>query len=493
MRILHHAINGTGLGHLHRQTNVAIACRETIGSTSVIFTNAQFLAYPRRWRIPTIGCPVTWDQRLIGGDLVESAISPDAAGEMFAAAAAVLEPDVVMFDTYYSPALLRAARKSAPGAVTVAVVRQDTAAFEDLQANLGSLLDHAFLCHTPGDVALPPLLERSPNLTWVGPVSRPGPVEAGELEEMRARLKLEPDERMLVISTGGGGYQSAARTMVRAAIEAGERLRRRGEIERIVVLPGPYLDAATVESGAGVEWLAPETDVSILLRLAAITITHGGYNSVLEAAAAGVRTIVTPSERAFEKQADNLPAFLRNHPAFAVADDPGPDGLEALLRGILRVEQPAPLPATGGLAIAQALAALAPRRSESRAIGSGVSLVHSWSARGPFGKRSTFRLEGAFRVENIGLALEQVAAATDDDVVIVAISRNLLPELRQTLLVTRHAFRRVILIVADAAPEDIVGLQHLQNDGAVFERGFLVDYCERKRGPMRTLFGAPSP
>lgn len=488
MRILHHAVNGTGLGHLHRQTNVAAACRAAIGSRSLVFTNAQFLAYPRRWAVPVIGCPVSRDERLIEADAVERAVDPALNAALFEAALSQFDPDIIMFDTALSRTLMDAA-DTAPRALKVAVVRQDDVVFDELFGTEEFVLDHVFVCHEADDFdAGHPVLSRS-DVTFVGPIGRPVEATEDEARDARERLGLSLRDRLLVISCGGGGYHAEARRFIGDACSAAETLRQRSLIDRIAVLPGPYFGADTPIAIDRVDVLPPDTDVPVLLRAATATVTHGGYNSVHEAGAAGVRALVVPARRTSEDQAANLPSGLRGVAGIAVVEPTASaSDIAACLQRLLDGPAPVALRTTGGQRVAEALAKLAPQTETTQRVSADLALTST----GPLGgapTRQLFHVNAVEEPEVIAQALRDMDSAVPDAIVEATVSAETLRSIRANLDRIPNPMRRVILRVEPTSATERAEVANAQNSAALVRHGFVIDVRRRSAIPRS---GAPT-
>jgi len=281
-RILFHAINGNGLGHVVRLSVIAQALKDR---ADVAFHSTCKFA-DQYWP----GRIFSLHQRL--DDRFE--LSPEQRNLLgFQVALNSFSPDVVVCDTHWPRAILRDLHES--GTRTVLVLR--SLAFEEMERAVREAIQSfssVLIPHHPAELertygSVPELLGllTSPPCVCIGPVAR---TSAGK-----------GTGRSVIFTLGGGGEYWAlaeAHSVDRFILEyrsAAAMLREKLGVEGIFA-PGPLLERTddsllpfkVVRSLNLHEMFGPDT----------IVVTRGGYNTCWEAIAAGSALIVTGEHRA---------------------------------------------------------------------------------------------------------------------------------------------------------------------------------------------------
>ncbi|MET0395544.1 MAG: hypothetical protein ABW277_01825 [Longimicrobiaceae bacterium] len=147
-----------------------------------------------------------------------------------------------------------------------------------------------------------------------------------------------PDWSPAVVCSGGGGYL-AEETMLACLAVAGRHPRIPF---RIVLGPRSRLSAAELSPPANCELWQRRDDLPELHRSAAVVVSSGGYNSVLESAFGGARLIIRPSQTGDDDEQLRFAERLSAHHPVCRLDRL--DGLEdAILRNwAAALERPAP-------------------------------------------------------------------------------------------------------------------------------------------------------
>jgi predicted glycosyltransferase len=186
----------------------------------------------------------------------------------------------------------------------------------------------------------------------------------------------ERDRRLLVVTGGGGGDGD---DVYRLGIDVTELLPQM----RTVLVAGPYTSSVLTERLAGerggrVRVLRNTSDCAALMTRAGAVIQMAGYNSTLEALAAGVRPILVPRRAPRREQAIRAVRLAAMDVADVVDEQVSPEELSWLLARP-RVLPPDALDAAGirldGAArAAAAIRELVPAVVESPRLGSGTAV-----------------------------------------------------------------------------------------------------------------------
>ena len=359
MRILYHAVNGTGLGHLMRTTAVAAHIRRLSGDTEqLILTNASFSAHARHAGIPTVNLPPDDDGPFAAFDRRLKTIPRELGGRFLEAIAREYRPDAVVFDTYVDADL---AARLAAGRTSVLILRESRE--KHLQWCIERLIpavDLVIVPHRRSDffAGLSDQLATSfgdlPKLSCVGPIVYPESLADEDVHATLARHGITPDHRVVLIACGSGGYDFLAHRFLEAATRAAVDLKQLTPTLLVLCVAGPYAESVRRFAG-GAELIPSEARFQHLLLRADAVVAHGGYNTVQEILRTGARAVLVPVHRKSEDQGQRLRALERLG-RIRVLDSEAPvRQFREALEAILREPRATPEEAEGGEAAARAI------------------------------------------------------------------------------------------------------------------------------------------
>jgi predicted glycosyltransferase len=362
MRILHYAINGTGLGHVARLANIASGVRALDPEVhQLVVTNSSYLDLLKRQGLPFAVIPSNDGEVLSGLDRRSRSVTRRTAYAMLYRLIGEYDPALVVFDTHAPPQLVR--RLADEGRAMALVLRRVREAY------LGALLADGLLsrfaavvvphtreefCSGLGEPTLQALASL-PKLRFVGPVVRPVTPEARR--GVVARYGLDPRRRLVVVTCGAGGYVHQSEELIRKSCAAALRLRDSDPSLEIIVVGGPHGSALPV---AGCRSVDSEPELPALYGCAHLVITHGGYNSVHETLQSGARALFVPMHRQNESQAERVYALRDAGRAHAVELDADEAQFFATVRAAFDSPAPRPLALDGRSEAARTLHALLP-------------------------------------------------------------------------------------------------------------------------------------
>lgn len=312
MRIAYHAIDGTGLGHLHRLCNIASAVRrERPEVHQLLITTAQYTGYPRALALPLVCIPPSKEELVLRFDRRYAGVSENFAVSMVESAITAYGPDAVVFDTYVSVELLR--RLEALKCLRILVYRQCTEERVAWRLSRGyfSQFNSVIIPHARDDFVAglgqdtKALILRQPHFRYSGHISRP--VTERRVERVRRRYSIEKHIRLAVITCGSGGYGHLAVAFLAKMTECALELVHEGLIDRIICVTGPHFWEEQQQPPPPIEIVSEELDMPELMACSDIVFSNAGYNSVGEVLSAGARGILIPASRDGEKQEGNLP------------------------------------------------------------------------------------------------------------------------------------------------------------------------------------------
>jgi hypothetical protein len=341
MRILYHAINGSGLGHLMRASTIADAVRRFDGEIhQLIVTNSAHTEPVRILGLPVLALPEHEGSPYTGIDRRLHVLPRATLEAVLRDVIADYDAGTVVFDTHFPAGVVQVA--AADGRALVLVLRRTRAKYLEhlLERGMLRLFERIVIPHEPEHfrTLLPPGLvtglENHPGLSYAGPIVRPADPASGTA--LKARLGISDDARLVVITCGAGGYRDSQR-LLRDAVLATQLMPRRLQV---VVIGGPY--GIRPELPLGCLFLPAEPELPTLLASADLVIGHAGYNTVHEVAQAGAPAVFVAMPRWNEDQAANVASFVREGRAACVPLGTPPERIAEL--GCVMLDRPRPKP-----------------------------------------------------------------------------------------------------------------------------------------------------
>jgi predicted glycosyltransferase len=298
-RYLFSSHDGFGLGHTRRNSLIARALLDAEPTATVtLFTGLgveqPWLTHPRLRIVRVPALVKDKEGRYTSADMaLRDALAIRAT--TFNALVADEEPDVVIVDRHpygtfgeLRQGLLRARLQGAalvlglrdvldePGRVGRELMGGAWEGVREIYTNVLVYGDPR-ICDHEAEYGLPV------EPVYCGWVTQPSPVGA-----------FDPD--LLVVAAGGGGDG-------RAVFELGTALLRERPDWRAIVLAGPFADDASTDADERIEFVRNPPDTLSYLARAAGVLQMAGYNSTLEALAAGLRPILLPRRSPRREQA----------------------------------------------------------------------------------------------------------------------------------------------------------------------------------------------
>jgi predicted glycosyltransferase len=279
-RILLHAINGTGMGHLRRVMVLAKGLREVDDSTEVFVVNEGRRSDALdEAGIPSVRIPLlcslfkpTWER---------------VSRHLYRETVEAFDPDLVVHDTHF---LKEVVRDLAGSGRRQALVLRFTSA-----VHVRNLLRSAYARHFAAillpyprsffdRLRMPPdllaVLDSDPRVRFTGLLVEP-PAPPGPIDLRRYRL----DEGDTVLVSAGAGGKPGADAFYEMATEALREVRRRHPALRVLMVLGPYSRIAA-RSEPGIEVVHEEPLLRRMLPHFRAAVLLAGYNTLHEAMAA---------------------------------------------------------------------------------------------------------------------------------------------------------------------------------------------------------------
>ncbi len=302
-KVLFHARNRRGLGHLMRVQNLA---------TSLVAHAPQLDVHIHTTCSPAAG---TWNPALSLS--CDNEIEWDRLVERY-------QPSLVVHDTTIKPC---------PVAIRqVLILRRRTDEQHDALLAEPALesISRFIVPHSAADFGLPLPPAVAARTSFVGPISRQSSTVASEI---RAQRGFDSDEFVLTVTVGGGGFAAQADRffeIVEAIIPAVGEVRAN---LRCVVVLGPNYDnqamAARLARMPATEVVAMDPNLVELLAASDLVIAEGGYNTVTELRLAQIPTVFIPSKRKLDDQWERVQRIADTGAAMVI-DPQSPEKLSAM-------------------------------------------------------------------------------------------------------------------------------------------------------------------
>lgn len=294
MRILIYAINGKGMGHLNRTTILARGAQAADPSADIRFLAGS----PLFGMVADAGFEVVKVPDRHHGLGFFSGMNgrPSYVARHFDLLLEHYQPDVLVTDFAINAALFASARRRG---ARIAVVLRKQRPFDLHRLVLtpsARLVDRFLLPHSTHEWPL-----RQVPGAFRGRARHLGAVvrslDPKRVQEVRARYAAA-DERLVVVTIGGGGYSEAWPLLDVAATAAKDFPRdASGRVVRWLLVYGPYYPHDVPASDAGadtVQRIRYEPFLPELMRSADVVVCNAGYNTVNEVQVSTTPVVVVP-------------------------------------------------------------------------------------------------------------------------------------------------------------------------------------------------------
>jgi predicted glycosyltransferase len=364
MRILYHAINGTGLGHLMRLSAIAESVHASKPDVhQLIATSANYEPHIRRLRVPVVVLPRDDSGAQVEPDKRIRTVTAELGGRLLRHLLREYDPDVVVFDTHAQRRLVLDAAHD--GRQTVLVLRSCRPELLTDSLDSGRLADFSLVLVPYGREEFwhsnpPELLERLEALgtvRYIGGIAFPLSLDADAIDDVARSHGIPPESTLVLVTAGSGGYEPLNREFMTTACRAAHALADSLPDVRTVCVGGPYADG--FRPPAGCAYIRAEPLMQLLIARSDLTVAHAGYNSTQEILRTGARAVLVPIHRSAEDQSV-LANYLARRGRVHVVDPMAPEStyLRTFLE-LLEQPRPEPEPVSGAEAAADAILRLA--------------------------------------------------------------------------------------------------------------------------------------
>jgi len=282
-RILFHAINHVGLGHINRAIAVAQWLQVAIPDLQVLFLiegGEDFID------------PTGYPWILIPGQASENEHIEQIARKTIE----VFRPDVMIHETLLRPPLHRAA--------------QDAGIKQIVMGSLGEALRDQFRYQLPllNEVHQLIVLQQQAEVLpadqdliaqYHGPTLYAGPLVRYKKQHdngmLREKLGLSSKQKILLVTFGGGGWD-IARGLLNTILGAREQILSKYPQTRLIAIPGPHFSGDLPPVDDFVCYVSRfEPLLNDYIGIASVVVMMAGYSTVNEIAASGVPAVCVPA------------------------------------------------------------------------------------------------------------------------------------------------------------------------------------------------------
>jgi len=300
-RILFHAINHIGLGHLNRSIAVAQWLKAGISDVQVLFLIEGGEDFIEPTGFPWI---------IVPGQASES----EHCEQITRTVLNVFRPNLMIHDTLIREAINRPARDE--GIRQVLIGRIGDVLRDQLRYNLSMMLGVDLLLIPHGREEVLPLdqaliAQYAGKTVYTGPlVRRKDQVSSDDLWQ---KLGLSKKHKVILATFGRGGYD-LARDILTNLLAARAPILDRYPQAKLIVISGPHFSDALPEVDEFVCYASRfEPSLTDYFNIASVVVCMAGYNTINEVAASGLPTISIPAVEA-EDQVGRVEAYAQRFP-----------------------------------------------------------------------------------------------------------------------------------------------------------------------------------
>jgi spore coat polysaccharide biosynthesis predicted glycosyltransferase SpsG len=285
-RILFHAANHIGLGHINRSIAVAQWLLKGIPNLQVLFLieGGEDLINPT-------GFPWIF--------IYSQKTEIEQTQQITQTALSVFRPDLMIHDTVLRPAVYNSVSQA--GVKQVLVGRVGDILRDHFQHRLSILngIDLLLLPHQKEDVAPADqamIAQYRGKAVYTGPLVR----RKDRLSEttLRQQLGLKSADKVILLTLGGGGYDLAVELLANLLAAKGQILASYPQT-KLIVISGPHFNGELPQADEFVCYASRfEPFFSDYLNIASVVVCLAGYNTVNEVAASGIPAICVPTAQA---------------------------------------------------------------------------------------------------------------------------------------------------------------------------------------------------
>lgn len=308
-RVLIHAINHVGLGHLNRSIAVAQWLRAGIANLQVLFLIEGGKDFIEQTGFPWI---------LVPGQASESEHCEQITRKVLE----VFCPDLTIYETLIREAVHRPTREA--GVKQVVMGSFGDVLRDQLRQNLAMLntADLLLILQRREEVTLEDqalVTHYKGKTVYAGPLVRKK--QQISTHDLRQKLGLTSEHKVILVTFGGGGWDTATVLLPRL-LATKEALLKRFPQARIVLLSGPHFSGNLPQVDDFVCYVSRfEPFFTDYLNIASVVVCMAGYSTVNEVAASGIPAICVPASEADDQVGcGSMGEYAQSFPNFVLSE-----------------------------------------------------------------------------------------------------------------------------------------------------------------------------
>jgi len=319
MKILFHAINGVGLGHLNRCLMIANAIKEADPSINILFVTNSLITKPiEQEGYRFIQLPKSRDKGLLidekGLSLFKNIIDQE-------------NPDLIVYDTHFEHRVIKYAVKKGNIRNILVLRKIDNKSLYEFYSmpfwrNCIRSFDKIFIPHslkefsTSDDRNVFNKVVDNANIYFVGYLCKT--INNKYIKDIKKKYKINPKNFLITVSCGGGGKDennSSLDEFLKNVISTYHRLKTKIDNLKMIIVKGPYSDYVD----KSMELVDYEPQLLELISLADLHISTASYNVCNEIIVAQTPAILFPIKRHNESQYQRA-EFFANYGFVRIAE-----------------------------------------------------------------------------------------------------------------------------------------------------------------------------
>lgn len=278
-RILFHAINHVGLGHISRSIAVAQGLQAELPDLQILFLieGGEDFVEPTGYPWILIPCQASENEHI--EQITRKTIE-------------VFQPDLVVHETLLRPAIHRPIREV--GVRQVVMGSLGDALRDQLRYNLALLneVDMVLILQRREEVLFTDqelVAHYTGKVLYAGPLVRRRTPLASEC--LRQKLGLTSENKIILVTFGGGGWD-IARGLLATILAARGRILAQYPQARLIAIPGPHFSGELPQTDDFVCYVNLfEPSLPDYINLASVVVMMAGYSTVNEIASCGVPAV----------------------------------------------------------------------------------------------------------------------------------------------------------------------------------------------------------
>lgn len=147
-----------------------------------------------------------------------------------------------------------------------------------------------------GSIEIPPKL-RKITTTFTGPILKKSPGEIENKKEIRKKLGLGGDDKIVLVTVGGSEF---GKNLLKLVIDSSKWI----DCDKIIMVTGPQIESDFIPPSDKLVKKEFLEDIMEWIRLSDVVISLAGHNTTMELASLGIPSIIVPI--------DNHPEQLKN-------------------------------------------------------------------------------------------------------------------------------------------------------------------------------------